>query len=295
MSTLPRISIVTSCYNHENFIERTIRSVLDQRYPNLEFVVVNDGSTDNSGEIIRRFQDEISRYIELSDFRPSPVFALNRAFETVSGDILGWLNSDDILLPKSLFVVAQVFQDLPEAAWITGQASTINGRDEIVNTRVRRKTKLDFLNGDWAVIQQESTFFRRSIWENSGAKLDETWAFDTELWTRFFENEELVHVDAPLGAFRRGSQSRSTRNRSEFLSHSDAKIDGMRSRASFGDRLSSLLWKGWQVRPLAQLMRAVPNRLLVLFFPKMSELVASYVFEEDRWQMSRRSSFKRPQ
>ena len=283
------------CYNHEYFVGRTIHSIVAQGYPNLELIVIDDGSTDGSKNVISQFGDQISRVIHRSGFRPSPVYSLNEALQEASGELLGWLSSDDILLPNSLFTVAKVFSDIPEARWLTGQASTINARDEIVNCRVRRKSKFDFLAGRWAVIQQESTFFRRSLWLESGAELDTQYlqAFDTELWSRFFERTDLVHVDAPLGAFRRGPQSRSTRNFAEFLSYNHKAIDEMRSRASHADRAWALWWRVMHLRPVCDFMRVLPNRFLVWAFPKASDLVASYVFAEDRWRLRRRSTFRR--
>jgi glycosyltransferase involved in cell wall biosynthesis len=295
MIDLPKISIITPCFNHEFYIERTIRSVLEQGYPNLEYIVVNDGSTDGSGDVIRKFGDQISQLIELGGHRPSPVVGLNQAFAVATGDVMGWISSDDILLPNSLFVLAQVFMDIPRANWVTGHGTTINVRDEIVNSRPRRKNKLDYINGDWAVIQQESTFFRRSTWLTAGGQLDEDYlqAFDTELWTRFFDRNELVHVDAPLGAFRRGPQSRSSRNINEFLDYNTKALEVMRQRSGRKQLVLARIWKGLSIRPLLAVLQSLPHSWLLKLFPAFSEPVATYSFERDSWFSARSSSFRR--
>lgn len=296
MNKFPKITLVTPCFNHGAFVGRTIESVISQGYPNLEYIVVNDASSDNSREVIGSYSGSISKIVDNTRIRPSPVFALNDAFSESGGEILGWLSSDDILMPKSLFVIAQVFADLPSADWISGNASTINSRDEIVNSRVVRKNRLDYLNRHWQVIQQESTFFRRQLWESAGGKLDESslQAFDTDLWARFFEHSELVHVDTPLGAFRRGSQSRSSRNLSQFESFNDLVLDRMRVRASPQDRISAFVWRFLKTRVLSSFLRSMPHKLLLWCFPKMSEPIAKYNPSLDRWVLERSSSFRRP-
>ena len=296
MKKFPKITLVTPCFNHGAFVGRTIESVVSQGYPNLEYIVVNDASSDNSREVIGSYSGSISRIIDNAKLRPSPVFALNQAFSHSSGEILGWLSSDDILMPNSLFVVAQVFANLPSASWISGNASTINSRDEIVNSRIVRKNKLDYLNRQWQIIQQESTFFRRHLWEAAGGKLDANFlqAFDTELWTRFFERSELVHVDTPIGAFRQGNQSRSSRDLSEFESFNDVALDRMRARASAQDRTSALVWRLLKTRLLASVLRSMPHKVLLRCFPKNSEPIAKYSPSRDLWLVERSSSFRRP-
>ena len=296
LKKFPKITLVTPCFNHGAFVGRTIESVVSQGYPNLEYIVVNDASSDNSREVIGSYSGSISKIIDNPKLRPSPVFALNDAFSHSSGEILGWLSSDDVLTPNSLFVVAQLFADLPSVSWVSGNASTINSRDEMINSRVVRKNKLDYLNRHWQIIQQESTFFRRRLWEAAGGHLDQDFlqAFDTELWARFFERSELVHVDTPIGAFRRGSQSRSSRNLSEFESFNDVVLDRMRARASVQDRISAWVWRFLKTRLIASLLRPMPHRVLLWAFPKFSEPVAKYLSSSDLWVLERSSSFRRP-
>ena len=271
----PRISLVTPCYNHEKYIGRTIESVISQGYPNLQYIVINDGSTDNSSKIIQEYLDQIDLFLDLEGHRPSPVWGLNQGFQHVDGEILGWISSDDVLLPKSLFTVAKAFRDVPNAQWVTGLASTINERDEVVNCKARFKQRFDFLIGHWQVIQQESTFFR------------------AELWTRFFEHSELHHLQAPLGAFRKGQQSRSTRNIEEFNSYNDRAILRMREKLLNHVLLPTQVYKMLRNPFIRKILASFPNNWLLKLLPKFSEPLIEYNFILDSWQVSRHSSFRR--
>ena len=198
----------------------TIESVLSQGYPNLEYVVINDGSTDNSEKVIRRYSKYLHHCETWPGYRPGPAPAINRGFSLTPAEIMGWLNSDDLLVPNSLFVVGEVFSQLPEVQWLTGVALTADVRGRYVKVKKYRKHIYDFLIGDWKVIQQESTFWRRSLWEAAGGGLNEDYtpAFDSELWCRFFLHAEHYHLDSLVGAFRKLPQSLG-RQRAEQYHH----------------------------------------------------------------------------
>lgn len=214
----PSISLVTPCYNHADFVGDTIESVIVQGYPKLEYIVINDGSMDESEAVITRYADQLYHWETWTGYRPGPAAAINRGFSFSSGEIMGWLNSDDLLMPKSLFVVAEVFTQFPEVNWLTGVATTIDSEGRYIRSREYRKNQYDYLIGDWPVIQQESTFWRRSLWEAAGSGLDASLAIahDSELWCRFFQHAEHYHVDCPLGAYRKVPHSTSIRKAREF-------------------------------------------------------------------------------
>ena len=217
-SRLPSICLVTPCYNHADFVGDTIESVLSQGYPKLEYIVINDGSTDESEAVISRYADQLHHWETWPGYRPGPAGAINRGFSFSSGEIMGWLNSDDLLIPKSLFVVAEVFARFPQVEWLTGVATTIDSNGRYIRSRKYRKNMYDYLVGDWAVIQQESTFWRRSLWEVAGAGLDASLAVahDSELWCRLFQYAEHYHMDCPLGVYRKVPQSTSIGRAHEF-------------------------------------------------------------------------------
>lgn len=119
----PKITLVTAVYNGETYLEATIRSVLNQGYPNLEYILVDDGSTDRTPEIIRKY----SPFLAASLRQPNQGLfaALNAGFARSTGEIMGWLNSSDFLQINSLFTVGSIFRDLPQVDWITGRPTRI--------------------------------------------------------------------------------------------------------------------------------------------------------------------------
>ncbi len=289
----PKISIVTACYNHAPFVSETIESILSQGYPNLEYIVIDDGSTDGSWEVIERYRDRLAVCERLDGYRDTPVIALNRGFEKTTGEILMFLNSDDVLLPKSLFVIARIFQEHPEVEWFTGMATTINRRSEIVNSRLRMKHRYDYLIGNWKVIQQESTAWRRSLWERVGGKLEgeKKWAFDTELWTRFFQYAEHYHVTTPIGAFRSGQQSKSVSDLASFMEPNLFYLKRFRQRATSPMCTRATMYRLMSlVRPLFSL---IPYKLYkhIPFFHLFGYRVLEYSFSHDRWDATIHNPF----
>ena len=229
----PSVSLVTPCFNHADFVGDTIESVVSQDYPNLEYIVINDGSTDESDAVIKRYADQLHHWETWPGSRPGPAPAINRGFSFSSGEIMGWLNSDDLLMPKSLFVVAEVFAQFPQVDWFSGVATTIDSEGRYIRSRKYRKNKYDYLVGDWAVIQQESTFWRRSLWEAVGGRLDASLsvAHDAELWCRFFLHAEHYHLDCPLGVYRKVPQSTSIRKAREYSQVTEDALRSFRENA----------------------------------------------------------------
>ena len=281
----PKISIVTACYNHAAFVSETIESVLSQNYPNLELILIDDGSTDGSWEVIQRYRFGLAHCERLEGYRDTPTIALNQGLKHSTGEIMMYLNSDDILLPKSLFVIAKIFQEHPEVEWLTGMATTINERSEIVNSKLRLKHVYDFLSGNWKVIQQESTCWRRSVWERAGGKLEgeKRWAFDTELWTRFFEQTEHYHAATPIGAFRSGRQSKSVSNLASFMEPNLFYLQRFRQRASARIKRAASIYKMMKI--LRHLFSLIPHRVYgkLPFFSRFGYSVLEYSSSHDHW------------
>ena len=206
------ISLVTPSLNQAAFLDDALASVLDQHDPSLEYVVADGGSTDGSVAVIERRADRLAAWWSEPDNGHAD--AVNRGFARTSGEIMGWLNSDDRLLPRSLEVVRELFTRFPEVQWLTSGTPVMldeAGRTVRVGRTLgfAREPYLLGLNGlrPWSrryFVQQESTFWRRSLWDAAGGALDPSFepASDFELWRRFFEHAELWTVDTMLGAFR---------------------------------------------------------------------------------------------
>lgn len=216
----PKISIVTINYNGSAWLERTILSVLDQSYPNLEYVIIDAGSKDNSVDIIRKYESRLHYWISEPD--GGMYEAIQKGFERTSGDIMGWLNSDDIYHPRALARAAQVFTDYPEIKWLSGVPSAINETDEIFVPRFDEYpmwSKMRVYSGDYKWIQQESTLWRRELWTKVGG-LDTTLKFagDFDLWLKFIRYEKLYIAPILIGAFRmRQAGQKSIDNANDYL------------------------------------------------------------------------------
>jgi hypothetical protein len=197
----PRIAIVTPSYQQGRFIERTIRSVLEQGYPNLAYHVQDGGSTDGTREILERYADKLS-WESAKDTGQTQ--AINRGFAHVSGDIMAWLNSDDILLPGALAYVADYFASHPEVDVIYGHRLLLDTEDrQIGRWMVPRHNDYVLSWADY--VPQETLFWRRRLWDKVGARVDESFRFamDWDLLVRFRDADaRFVRVPRFLGGFR---------------------------------------------------------------------------------------------
>lgn len=213
MLELPKISIVTPCLNQVAYIGKTLLSIHGQDYPNLEHVVMDGGSTDGCLDVIKRYSDRL-RWVSEPD--GGQYQAIAKGFERTTGEVMAWLNSDDMYLPGALRVVGEIFRDYPEVEWITTRfPMAIDGTGAIIKVNCFPGFSWHhFLRGDnlpacgWEAmgfIQQESTFWRRGLWEKAGSDFSENmnYASDFDLWSRFFQHALLYGVDVPLGCFRR--------------------------------------------------------------------------------------------
>src|SRR5512142_3420630 len=124
LSTNPRVSIITPSYNQAQFLEASIQSVLQQDYPNIEYIVADGGSKDNSVEIIKKYQDHLAWWVSEKD--KGHADALNKGFSHATGEILAWLNSDDVYYPDAVAEAVAVLQQHPEVGMVYGDADLID-------------------------------------------------------------------------------------------------------------------------------------------------------------------------
>jgi SAM-dependent methyltransferase len=198
----PSISIVTPTLNQSEFLERTIESVLNQGYPRLEYIVQDGLSDDGTSEILQRYSPLLAHVESRRDTGQGN--ALNLGFAHASGDILAYLNSDDMLLPGSLAYVARFFAKHPKIDVVYGHRVLIDSYDADIGRWVLPRHDDEMLL--WAdYVPQETLFWRRSIWEKVGAHIDESFRFamDWDLLLRFREaGARFVRLPRFLGAFR---------------------------------------------------------------------------------------------
>ena len=198
----PRISVVTPSFQQGAFIERTILSLLTQDYPALEYYVQDGGSSDSTVSVLRKYQAQLSGWSAEKDSGQSQ--AINRGFAKTSGEIMAWLNSDDVLLPGALHTVAAYFNDHPAIDVVYGNRLMIDEQDQEIGRWIMPGHNSKVLS--WAdYIPQETLFFRRSIWEKAGGAIDESFRFamDWDLLVRLRDaGARFAHIPRFLGAFR---------------------------------------------------------------------------------------------
>ena len=239
--THPKITVVTVNYNLGDYLEEAMRSVLDQGYPNLEYIVVDGGSTDGSVAIIERYASQLAWWVSEPD--SGQYHAVQKGFARSTGELMYWLNSDDRMYPGALQAVAEIFQAFPEVRWLQGQPTEFTPQGSAIR-RIALPwaswSRDRYLTYDFQFIQQESTFWRRDLWEEAGGTLDLSLSLagDMELWARFFRHAELVTTTAILGGFRhRGPDQRSKDQRDVYLAECVAVVRRERARLGAHERL----------------------------------------------------------
>lgn len=196
-----KISVITPSYNQGVFLERTILSVLNQNYPNLEYIICDGGSTDNSIEIIKKYANNIAWWCSEKDKGQSD--GINKGMHHATGDIVCWINSDDILLPGTLLTVNKFFNDHPDTTFANGSTIEIDKEDHILKFNRIVMSHFFFRHGCYN-ISQPGMFWRRSLFDNIGY-LDETFhaKMDVEWLIRTYRSGVKVRrINKNLGAIR---------------------------------------------------------------------------------------------
>lgn len=162
----PKLSIITPSYNQANFLERTILSVLNQSYPNLEYIIIDGGSNDRSIEVIKKYEKYLAYWISEPDNGQED--AINKGFKKATGDIVGWQNSDDIYLPGAFFKVCNEFKKYPDSDVVFGNMYLINEDDDILKDMRFIPFNLEhLLYYDWNLSNQ-TTFWKREMFYKTG-------------------------------------------------------------------------------------------------------------------------------
>jgi glycosyltransferase involved in cell wall biosynthesis len=199
---LPKLTVITPSFNQGGFIERTIRSVLDQGYPNLEYVIVDGGSTDETVDVIRRYEDRLAWWVSEPDEGQSD--AINKGLQGTSGEIVAYLNSDDYFLPGAFETVVTRLQGCSRN-WVAGGALDVEEGDPPKRLRVWRPKPPSYCEGRpagrhwWMLVPwhvpQPSSFWRRELFERFGEfRTDMHYAFDAEFMLRLAFADELPEL-----------------------------------------------------------------------------------------------------
>src|SRR5512136_332728 len=200
-SSLPTVSIITPSFNQAHFIEETIRSVLAQDYPNLEYIIVDGGSTDGSVEIIQKYAGHLAWWVSEKDRGHAD--ALNKGFAHASGDVLAWLNSDDTYFPRAVAEAAGYLVDHPEVGMVYGDANLIDDAGQTIGKFAARQTDYRRMLRGSVHIPQATTFFRADIWRQVGPlDLSLFFSFDYDLWVKIAKVSKVLYIPKRWAKFR---------------------------------------------------------------------------------------------
>ncbi len=204
----PKLSIITPSFNQAHFLERTILSVLNQGYPNLEYIIIDGGSTDGSVDIIKKYNESIAYWVSESDRGQS--HAVNKGLAVASGEWIGWQNSDDIYLPGVFFRFAAVAKHKPEAEVVAGNLLCIDEDDQILRRQFYLRPN-PLIYGISMTVCNQAAFFKKELINRYGP-LDEDlhYAMDYEFFLRLIlSNVYMAHDKNIWGSFREHSAAKS--------------------------------------------------------------------------------------
>jgi glycosyltransferase involved in cell wall biosynthesis len=193
------VSIVTPSYNQARYLETTLRSVLEQDYPRIEYIVVDGGSTDGSVAILQSYSNRLAWWVSEKDRGQTD--AINKGFARASGEVLAWLNSDDTYRPGAVRAAVEALQRHPEAAMVYGEANYIDENGRVIGNFPAAQTDYRRLRQGYVHIPQQSAFWRASYWRQVGP-LDPSFYFamDYDLWVRLSALAPLVFLPGQVWA-----------------------------------------------------------------------------------------------
>jgi glycosyltransferase involved in cell wall biosynthesis len=230
----PKLSIVTPSFNQGRFLEETIRSVLDQNYPNLEYMIIDGGSTDESVEIIRRYEDQLTYWVSEKD--RGQVHAINKGIDKTTGEIFGFINSDDLYLPGTFAAVAEYFENHPQANWVCGDTMMFGeGRDDEYIRTVVPKSAAHCLS--WAYrAAQPGHFWKREL---IAGGFDEAWSydFDHDLYVRLLlDGHRCEHIPQLFARYRLHDASKTVAENHRMIEEFERSAELYESRLQGADQ-----------------------------------------------------------
>lgn len=226
MGQYPKISIITPSYNQSHFIERTIQSVLGQGYPDLEYIIVDGGSTDGTIDILRKYE---GRLTWVSEKDKGQADAINKGIARSTGDIIAYLNSDDIYEPGTLGRVAEHFSTHPGTMWLTGQCHIIDEQDREIRYPITAYKNFLLRHFRYSLllvtnpVSQPATFWKRAVVKEFGHfDENEHLVMDYDYWLRIGKKYPLAVLHGYLAGFRVYAASKTS---SSFLTTFKREMD----------------------------------------------------------------------
>jgi glycosyltransferase involved in cell wall biosynthesis len=236
--SLPKVTIVTPSYQQAAFLEQTICSVLDQDFPDIEYMVIDGGSTDGSVEIIQRYADRLAYWVSERDSGQAE--AINKGFQRATGEIVAWINSDDYYLPGAVRRAVEVLAAQPELGFVYADVLAVDGAGRPVN-RMRY--------GDWGLdgllafrmIGQPSVFMRRTALEQAGLLRDDMgYLLDHDLWLRIAARAPIHYVPEMWSAARYHAAAKNVAQTERFCQEAYRVAEKMPSDPLLSERYHKL-------------------------------------------------------
>lgn len=237
MNQTPTVSIVTPSYNQAQFLEKTLRSVLEQDYPAIEYLVVDGGSTDDSVELIKKYADRINWWVSEKDRGQAD--GINKGLRRAAGEIVAWLNSDDFYQPGAVAGAVQALRENPSTGFVYGDLQVVNPAGEITNVLTYGDWKLPGLM-EFKIIGQPSVFMRREVLEKAGY-LDESYhlLLDHHLWLRLAMIAEPKYIPQLWAGEHYHPGSKNAAHAAEFGAEAWRIVDWMKSQPSLAHLLKT--------------------------------------------------------
>ena len=233
------VSIITPSFNQASYLEQTLRSVLEQDYSNVEYIVIDGASTDGSVDIVREtYQNQLTYWASEKDSGQAE--AINKGLARASGEIIAWLNSDDYYLPGTISAAVKVFEENPDVVMVYGDMLAVDENGQTINTlKYKQLTLVDLLC--FQIIGQPSVFFRREVYEKIGG-LDTTFHFllDHQYWIRIAQQGKILHVPQMWAAARYHAEAKNRAKAAEFGREAFRILDWAKSQPGLAEAVSSV-------------------------------------------------------
>ena len=193
MTNLPLVSIITPSFNQAQFLEQTIQSVLGQDYPQIEYIIVDGGSTDGSVDMIKKYEGRLAWWVSEQD--QGQTDAINKGFAHSKGEVLAWINSDDTYNPRAVGQAVKYLMENPDVAMVYADCNFINEAGQVIGKFNSKQTDYRRLREGYVHIPQQTMFFRAKYWQELGP-LDPSFYFamDYDLWTRIASKAPIKYL-----------------------------------------------------------------------------------------------------